>query len=114
MIIRLQHQRSDGDVDTYHLKSGRRYHIGRGSACEVRILDLKLEFTPVAGDVTFGDTKEGGLISVRVCTSMDADKGGTIHNGAAFSSAKVPHAHGSDHRTSSLSTATTSAGGYAS
>jgi hypothetical protein len=45
-----------------------------------RILDLTLRFTPVAGDVTFGDTKEGGLISVRVATSMDGDKGGTIHN----------------------------------
>ncbi len=42
MIIRLQHQRADGNVDTYHLKPGRRYHIGRGSACEVRILDFKL------------------------------------------------------------------------
>jgi len=42
MIIRLQHQRSDGESDLYHLKSGRRYHIGRGSGCEVRILDLKL------------------------------------------------------------------------
>ena len=42
MILHLQHQRSDGDVDTYHLKPGRRYHIGRGSACEVRILDLKM------------------------------------------------------------------------
>ena len=42
MILLLQHQRPDGEVDTYHLKPGRRYHIGRGSACEVRILDLKL------------------------------------------------------------------------
>lgn len=42
MILYLQHQRSDGEVDTYHLKPGRRYHIGRGSTCEVRILDLKL------------------------------------------------------------------------
>jgi hypothetical protein len=48
----------------------------------LRILDLWLELTPAQGDVTFGDTKEGGLISVRVATSMDADKGGTIKNGA--------------------------------
>lgn len=41
-ILRLQHTRSDGEVDTYHLKSIRRYHIGRGSNCEVRILDLKM------------------------------------------------------------------------
>ncbi len=42
MILELQHRRPDGDVDTYHLKPGRRYHLGRGSGCEVRILDLKL------------------------------------------------------------------------
>jgi hypothetical protein len=42
MLLILQHRRPDGDVDTYHLKSGRRYHIGRGSGCEVRILDLRL------------------------------------------------------------------------
>ena len=42
MILELQHRRPDGDIDTYHLKPGRRYHLGRGSGCEVRILDLKL------------------------------------------------------------------------
>jgi pSer/pThr/pTyr-binding forkhead associated (FHA) protein len=42
MILYLQHDRGDGEIDTYHLKPGRRYHIGRGSTCEVRILDLKL------------------------------------------------------------------------
>lgn len=47
-----------------------------------RVLDLTLRFTPVNGEVTFGDTKEGGLISVRVATSMDAKKDGTIVNGA--------------------------------
>ena len=48
----------------------------------VRILDLTLRFTPSNRDVIFGDTKEGGLISVRVATSMDAEKNGTIVNGA--------------------------------
>ncbi|MBN8524783.1 MAG: FHA domain-containing protein [Planctomycetes bacterium] len=41
-ILLLNHQRPDGEVDRYHLKSGRRYHLGRGSQCQVRILDLKL------------------------------------------------------------------------
>lgn len=41
-FLRLQYTRSDGEVDTYHLKSGRRYNVGRGSACEVRILDMRL------------------------------------------------------------------------
>jgi hypothetical protein len=42
MLMRLQHKRPDGEVDTYHLKPGRKYHLGRGSTCEIRILDLKL------------------------------------------------------------------------
>ena len=42
MMMRLQHKRPDGEMDTYHLKPGRRYHLGRGSSCEIRILDLKL------------------------------------------------------------------------
>ena len=41
-ILILQHQRPDGEVDTYHLKAGRRYHLGRGSQCQLRVLDLKL------------------------------------------------------------------------
>jgi len=54
MILRLQHQRPDGEIDSYYLKPGRRYHIGRGSACEVRILDLKLSRKHCA--LEFGDT----------------------------------------------------------
>src|SRR4051812_47371719 len=42
MMMRLQHTRPDGEGDTYHLKPGRKFHLGRGSMCEVRILDLKL------------------------------------------------------------------------
>jgi pSer/pThr/pTyr-binding forkhead associated (FHA) protein len=41
-ILVLHHQRPDGETDAYHLKAGRRYHLGRGSQCQVRILDLKL------------------------------------------------------------------------
>jgi hypothetical protein len=41
-ILLLNHQRPDGEIDCYHLKAGRRYHLGRGSQCQVRILDLKL------------------------------------------------------------------------
>ena len=42
MLMHLQHKRPDGELDTYHLKPGRKYFLGRGSACELRILDLKL------------------------------------------------------------------------
>ena len=37
---------------------------------------------PRYGDVTFGDTKEGGLFSIRVPTSMDAKVAGRIENSA--------------------------------
>lgn len=40
--LKLQYERADGEVDTYHLKPDRRYHIGRGSTCEIRILDMKM------------------------------------------------------------------------
>lgn len=51
------------------------------TSADERLLDASLTFHACAGDVTFGDTKEGGLISVRIATSMDANKGGCIENG---------------------------------
>lgn len=39
---------------------------------EERLFDVSLRFNASSGTVTFGDTKEGGLISVRVASSMDA------------------------------------------
>lgn len=47
-----------------------------------RIIDAALQFTARHGEVKFGDTKEGGLVAVRVATSMDGDKNGIIVNGA--------------------------------
>lgn len=41
-VLHLQHLRSDGERDVFHLKGVRRYHLGRGSTCEVRILDMKM------------------------------------------------------------------------
>lgn len=73
MIIRLQHQRSDGDLDTYHLKSGRRYHIGRGSNCEVRILDLKLSRKHCAVEYTEGEWRVIDLASTNGC-KVDGDQ----------------------------------------
>ena len=43
-------------------------------------VDLKVVFLPTEGDVTFGDTKEGGICSIRVASSMDATGKGTIEN----------------------------------
>jgi hypothetical protein len=44
------------------------------------ILLLSLTFSAVYGPVTFGDTKEGGLVSVRVATPLDVERGGRIEN----------------------------------
>ena len=43
------------------------------------LIDMSILFR-ADKDVKFGDTKEGGIISVRVATSMDGDKGGLITN----------------------------------
>jgi hypothetical protein len=45
-----------------------------------RIIDLAVTFKAKRGKVTFGDTKEGGICSARVATSMDGSRGGTIEN----------------------------------
>lgn len=47
---------------------------------ELRIMDHRSELRAKYGDVTFGDTKEGGLFTVRVPTSMDAKDKGRIEN----------------------------------
>ena len=44
------------------------------------IIDHTSEIHAKFGDVTFGDTKEGGLIAIRLATSMDAKEDGRIEN----------------------------------
>ncbi len=39
------------------------------------IMDFRLDFDTKYGAVKFGDTKEGGLLSVRVATALDVPKG---------------------------------------
>lgn len=51
-----------------------------GQQGECRFLDFTIEFHASEGEVKFGDTKEGGLVSVRVTTTMDAHKNGRIEN----------------------------------
>ena len=51
---------------------------------QARVLDYAIDFHASTGQVTMGDTKEGGLLSVRVASSMDVDApggGGRIENG---------------------------------
>ena len=43
-------------------------------------VDFDLAFTAVGGSILFGDTKEGGLLSVRVATELDVQRTGTITN----------------------------------
>ena len=45
-----------------------------------RMLDLTVEFVASEKAITFADTKEGGIASIRVASSMDAKENGTITN----------------------------------
>lgn len=47
---------------------------------ERRLFDYEISLTAVAGDVLFGDTKEGGILAFRVASSMDAKQHGRIEN----------------------------------
>ena len=47
---------------------------------DAALLDLDLSFIASVGDVHFGDTKEGGIISIRVHPSMNASDGGKMEN----------------------------------
>lgn len=47
----------------------------------VRLMDMAVTFRMTEKEVTFRDTKEGGLLSVRVASSMDVPVGGKIENG---------------------------------
>jgi hypothetical protein len=49
---------------------------------ERRLFDYEITLTATGGDVLFGDTKEGGILSFRVATSMDAKDRGRIENSA--------------------------------
>jgi hypothetical protein len=46
----------------------------------VRLLDVTVTFRMTEGRVVFRDTKEGGLLSVRVASEMDVSRGGRIEN----------------------------------
>jgi hypothetical protein len=89
-ILRLQHLCNDGTVDTYHLKAGRRYHVGRGSACEVRVLDMKMSRRHVAFEQQgsewlvhdLGSTNGAKVDGVRLNGSVAVDVGTRINMGA--------------------------------
>jgi len=47
---------------------------------EFRMLDFAIDLTAEQQAVEFGDTKEGGILSVRVVGTMDVPRGGRIEN----------------------------------
>lgn len=49
---------------------------------DARLLDLEVTFKATEGPIHFGDTKEGGICSIRVPSSMDGVATGTIENSA--------------------------------
>jgi hypothetical protein len=56
----------------------RLYDVGE----EIRLFDYEIIFAANYGEVTFNDTKEAGILAVRVATSMDGARGGVIENSA--------------------------------
>lgn len=70
------------DSDNNALLHERRVVTLWGTPEEARIVDVDMTFTPVDGDVVFGDTKEGGLIALRVAQTLQENRedGGTITN----------------------------------
>jgi hypothetical protein len=58
----------------------RRITVYRRLSDERLLLDLDVTLTAAHGPVRFGDTKEGGLLSVRVASTMTGARGGLIEN----------------------------------
>jgi hypothetical protein len=52
------------------------YNVSEGGY----IVDAVIRLVATEGKVEFGDTKEGGIVSVRMASSIDVPRGGTIHN----------------------------------
>ncbi len=66
----------DGKVLMKDKQHFRIYNLPENGA----IFDLDLSFIASEGDVHFGDTKEGGIMCIRVHPSMNASDGGKIEN----------------------------------
>ncbi len=66
-----------GQKQFEELRDMRFYAVPRGNV----LLDMAITFRMTQRRVVFHDTKEGGLVSVRVATPMDVRNGGRIENG---------------------------------
>ena len=84
----------DGMVDWYGPEGQKlleeRRNIRFQLSGDQRVIDHRSELYAKYCDVEFGDTKEGGLIAIRVASSMDAKGHGRIENseGLVFDSGK--------------------------
>lgn len=74
---RLTWQKCSGEPVIEEKRTLRFYNL-RGN---LRMFDVEMRFEAARGDVLFGDTKEGGLVSFRVAESMKEAHGGRIENG---------------------------------
>jgi len=68
------------DADGKKLMEDRTEYRFYNLPSSMRMFDLRVTFYATEGDVRFGDTKEGGIISVRVASSMQGNRGGRIEN----------------------------------
>ncbi len=68
------------DVGGSKILEEERTVIFYGQPQAVRMIDFDIKFRATEGDVRFGDTKEGGILAVRVASSMDVARGGRIQN----------------------------------
>ncbi len=66
---------SEGARDMTDVREFTFYNVGKE-----RLMDVCVSLRATDGEVHLGETKEGGIISVRVASSMDGTKGGTIIN----------------------------------
>lgn len=65
---------------TPHCRERRRVKFYASSPA-ARVVDFEIAFEAGEGDLRFGDTKEGGILSVRVAGTMKGASGGLITNG---------------------------------
>jgi hypothetical protein len=75
-IERLRWDSAAGDT----LLSERRTVRIWNTPLSLRLIDVEVMFTASEGNVIFGDTKEGGLCSLRVAEDLKEARGGTILN----------------------------------
>ncbi len=76
LVEKLQWETNDHKPQLSERRTVTCWNIGG----ENRLFDFQIELTALDEDVLFGDTKEGGLLSVRVASELDVPRTGTITN----------------------------------